>query len=77
MIIIFIITDNISLDHLARVLVDVHQDTSRIMDSVISVYQRSLLEIMFLGNSGISRYFSITIFYIIWIVLSLFIKDRC
>ena len=38
------IKDNISLDHLSRLLVDVHQDGSKIVDSVISAYQRNLMD---------------------------------
>merc|ERR1712072_1459473 len=45
------IKDNISLDHLARLLVDVHMDSSKIIDSVISSYQRSLLELIFMGDA--------------------------
>eukprot|EP01029_Cantina_marsupialis_P017869 TRINITY_DN4028_c2_g1_i1.p1 TRINITY_DN4028_c2_g1~~TRINITY_DN4028_c2_g1_i1.p1 ORF type:complete len:886 (+),score=286.50 TRINITY_DN4028_c2_g1_i1:119-2776(+) len=45
------IKDNISLDHLSRLLVDVHIDSSTIVDSVISTYQRNLLNIIFLGDA--------------------------
>merc|ERR1719506_912522 len=45
------IKDNISLDHLARLLVDVHMDSSKIVDSVISAYQRELLELIFMGDA--------------------------
>jgi hypothetical protein len=45
------IKDNISLDHLARLLVDVHTDSSRIIDSLISSYQRSLLDLIFSGDA--------------------------
>mmetsp|Transcript_26207 Transcript_26207/g.32134 ORF Transcript_26207/g.32134 Transcript_26207/m.32134 type:complete len:845 (-) Transcript_26207:121-2655(-) len=45
------IKDNISLDHLARILVDVQQDSSSIVDSVISQYQRDLLNLVFLGDA--------------------------
>ena len=34
--------DNVSLDHLSRLLVDVHQDSSKIVDSLLSGYQRNL-----------------------------------
>jgi WD repeat-containing protein 35 len=34
---------DISLDHLSRVLVDVHQDSSQIMNDLLSKYQRNLL----------------------------------
>ena len=45
------IKDNISLDHLSRVLVDVHQDSSSIVDSLMSQYQRDLLDVVFVGDS--------------------------
>mmetsp|Transcript_45192 Transcript_45192/g.54796 ORF Transcript_45192/g.54796 Transcript_45192/m.54796 type:complete len:856 (+) Transcript_45192:187-2754(+) len=45
------IKDNISLDHLARILVDVQQDSSAIVDSVISQYQRDLLNLIFIGDA--------------------------
>lgn len=45
------IKDNISLDHLSRLLVDVHMDSSKIIDSVLSAYQRSLLGLIFTGQA--------------------------
>uniref|UniRef100_K3WM40 Uncharacterized protein n=1 Tax=Globisporangium ultimum (strain ATCC 200006 / CBS 805.95 / DAOM BR144) TaxID=431595 RepID=K3WM40_GLOUD len=48
------IKDNVSLDHLSRLLVDVHMDSSKIVDSVLSVYQRSLLNLIF-SNQTDSR----------------------
>jgi len=45
------IKDSISLDHLARLLVDVQQDSSRIVDSMLSAYQRELLDLIFLGDA--------------------------
>jgi len=45
------IKDNISLDHLSRLLVDVQQDSSAIVDSIISQYQRDLLQLVFLGDA--------------------------
>ena len=32
--------EHISLDHLSRLLVDVHQDSTKIMDDLLSQYQR-------------------------------------
>jgi hypothetical protein len=46
------IKDNISLDHLSRLLVDVHIDSSEIVDSVISDYQRRLLDLIFRGDAA-------------------------
>ena len=46
------IKDNISLDHLSRLLVDVQQDSSKIVDSVLSAYQRSLLELIFMNEAA-------------------------
>lgn len=45
------IKDNISLDNLSRVLVDVQQDSSSIVGSVLSQYQRDLLDLVFVGDS--------------------------
>jgi WD repeat-containing protein 35 len=45
------ILENISLDNLARLLVDVHVDSSRIMESLLSNHQRDLLDMIFLGNT--------------------------
>ena len=45
------ILENISLDNLARLLVDVHIDSSKIMESLISNHQRDLLDMIFLGNT--------------------------
>eukprot|EP01035_Chromulina_nebulosa_P020795 gene20795-26959_t len=45
------IKDNISLDHLSRLLVAVQQDSSAIVDALISQYQRELLQLVFLGDA--------------------------
>jgi len=45
------IKDNISLDHLARVLVDIQQDSSTILVSLLSTHQRALLDMIFLGEA--------------------------
>ena len=45
------ILENISLDNLARLLVDVHIDSSKIMESLLSNHQRDLLDMIFLGNT--------------------------
>eukprot|EP01040_Poterioochromonas_malhamensis_P002335 gene2335-2481_t len=45
------IKDNISLDHLSRLLVDVQSDSSQIVDAIISQYQRDLLNLVFLGDA--------------------------
>lgn len=45
------IKDNMSLDHLSRLLVDVATDSSTIVDSVISAYQRRLLNLVFDGDA--------------------------
>ena len=42
--------ESISVDHLSRLLVDVHGDTSRIMNDLLSAYQRSLLDMIFMGD---------------------------
>ena len=45
------ILENISLDNLARLLVDVHIDSSKIMESLLSNHQRDLLDMIFLGGA--------------------------
>jgi WD repeat-containing protein 35 len=45
------IKDNISLDHLSRLLVDVQSDSSAIVDAIISQYQRELMQLVFLGDA--------------------------
>jgi len=44
------IKDGISLDHMARLIVDVHQDSSRVTDSFLSAYQLALLDLIFTGD---------------------------
>jgi hypothetical protein len=44
------IKDNISVDHLSRLLVDVSQDSSRIVDSVISSYARRMIDTVYQGD---------------------------
>ena len=44
------LSSDVSVDLLARLLVDVHQDSSVIMNDLFSSYQRTLLETVFLGN---------------------------
>jgi len=44
------VKDGISLDHLARLIVDVHQDSSRVTDSFLSAYQLALLDLVFTGD---------------------------
>jgi hypothetical protein len=46
------IKDNISLDTLSRLLVDVAIDSSTIIDSVLSAYQRKLLALIFDGDAA-------------------------
>ncbi len=45
------IKDNLSLDHLSRLLVDVHQDSSAIVDSCLSAFQRQLMNLIYLGDA--------------------------
>jgi len=46
------IRDGISLDHLARLLVDVQIDSSQIVDSIVSKYQRDVLNLLFTGDAA-------------------------
>eukprot|EP00937_MAST-01D_sp_MAST-1D-sp2_P002067 g2067.t1 len=43
--------ERVSLDLLSRMLVDVHQDSSMIMDDLLSSYQRAMLNTIFLGDT--------------------------
>ena len=42
--------ESISVDMLSRLLVDVHQDSSEIMNDLLSAYQKSLLDMVFMGD---------------------------
>jgi len=44
------IKDNISVDHLSRLLVDVQQDSSKIIDSCMSAYQRRILNLIYMND---------------------------
>lgn len=43
--------DDISIDHLSRLLVDIHQDSSLLVNDLLSRYQLGLLEMIYLGDS--------------------------
>ena len=40
-----------SFDHMSRLLVDIHQDSSHIAENLLSAYQRSLLQTLYSGHS--------------------------
>ncbi len=42
--------DNVSLDLMSRLLMDIQNDSSRIIDSLVSEYQRSILDTIFYGD---------------------------
>ena len=42
--------DSISVDDLTRVMVDVHQDSSEIMNDILSEFQRKILNMMYMGD---------------------------
>ena len=42
--------DNVSLDLMSRLLMDIQNDSSRIIDSLVSEYQRSILDTVFYGD---------------------------
>lgn len=44
-------SDDISLDHLARVLVDVQQDSSQIINDLLTAYQRNMLDVLYSGDA--------------------------
>ena len=43
--------DDISIDELSRLLVDVHQDSSEIMDDLLTPYQRILIDMVYSGDA--------------------------
>lgn len=43
--------DNLSIDHMARLLVDVHCDSSKIMQDLMTPYQRAIMDTLFLGDT--------------------------
>lgn len=43
--------EKISLDNLSRLLVDVHVDSSKIIDNLISPHQRVMLDLTYLGDA--------------------------
>ena len=42
--------DNVSLDLMSRLLMDIQNDSTRIIDSLVSEYQRSMLDVVFYGD---------------------------
>jgi WD repeat-containing protein 35 len=50
--------DDVSLDLLSRLLVDLHQDSSTIMDDLLSQYQRGLLDMLFMGDTMMRNKFN-------------------
>ncbi len=50
--------EDISVDHLARLLVDVHQDSSQIMNDLLSQYQRSLMDLVYMGDTPMRMKFN-------------------
>merc|ERR1711871_271339 len=44
------LADDISIDMLSRLLVDVHQDSSQIADSLLSFYQKQLITMIYNGD---------------------------
>merc|ERR1712159_890959 len=42
-------SDSLSVDLMSRVVVDVTQDSSRIMESLLSGHQRQILDLVFMG----------------------------
>lgn len=55
------IKDNISLDHLSRILVDAQEDSSSVVDSVISENQRGMLDLVFMGDARNRNKFNLII----------------
>ena len=55
------IKDNISLDHLSRILVDAQEDSTSVVDSVISEHQRGMLDLVFMGDARNRNKFNLII----------------
>ncbi len=51
--------DNVSLDLMSRLLMDIQNDSSRIIDSLVSEYQRSMLDVVFYGDRASRDKFNI------------------
>jgi hypothetical protein len=43
---------SVSVDHLSRVLVDIFEDSTKIISDLLSAYQASLLNLVFRGDEG-------------------------
>lgn len=54
-------SDSVSLDQLSRLLVDVHQDSSAIMNDLLSGYQRDMLDMIFMGDKDARGKFNMII----------------
>jgi len=53
--------DNVSLDLMSRLLMDVQNDSTRIIDSLVSEYQRSMLDVVFYGDRGTRDKFNVVL----------------
>jgi hypothetical protein len=53
--------ESVSVDMMARLLVDVHQDTSQIMNDLLSAYQRNLMDMVFMGDADLRGKFNMII----------------
>eukprot|EP00948_MAST-09A_sp_MAST-9A-sp1_P000939 g939.t1 len=45
------VASHLSIDHLVRLLVDIHLDSSTLIDSLLTPYQQSILDIIFRANA--------------------------
>merc|ERR1712166_1181278 len=52
---------NLSLDHISRLLIDIHQDSSQIAENLISAYQRNLIFTLYNGHPETRPKFNILI----------------
>jgi len=53
--------DNVSLDLMSRLLMDIQNDSTRIIDSLVSEYQRSMLDVVFYGDRGSRDKFTVVL----------------
>ena len=54
-------SDGISVDNISRILVDVWEDSSKMMSTLISPYQQGLLDLVFLGHATTRDKFNLVI----------------
>lgn len=57
-------SDHVSLDHLSRLLVDVHMDSTKIMDDLLSQYQRRYKSLVWVYYLCVYRCISLSVDFV-------------